>query len=211
MESQELILAASNKPFKTEKAAKSSMDQKGLDYEEFEIKPYSKKSMGVVYDGFGIFKKGVEVKQSTTDNTQPPEPTEPPQPTEKPEPSYNEIEQAKALTFWLVKFAGKQDPNDFDDVSLSVGGETLVIRRERKVVIPYPYLVAAENARYPQISQKPGKPRKTVAHVTRYPREVYGQATKEEYLAQKMSGDKSTASNIKKFGYEYEPDSDEEF
>lgn len=108
--------------------------------------------------------------------------------------------------YWQVKFNAKTTPNDSDDVQLMVNGETLIIQRERKVVLPGRFLENADHATYLHFRQVPHQPRKIVGKIKTYPYERICKATKQEYEQQKVEGTKKTKQNIKRYGYDVDPE-----
>lgn len=112
--------------------------------------------------------------------------------------------------YWLVQFSAKASVNDTDDVQLAVQGETLVIQREKSVVLPYRFLDCANHARYPHFRQLPNKPRKIVAWIQTYPYQKVRKATKEEFEAQKRDGTKKVRRDIERYGFDLDPDTVED-
>ena len=108
--------------------------------------------------------------------------------------------------YWQVRFNAKTTPNDSDDVQLMVNGETLIIQREKKVVLPGRFLENADHATYLHFRQVPHQPRKIVGKIKTYPYERICKATKNEYEKQRVDGTKKTKQNIKKYGYDVDPE-----
>ena len=102
--------------------------------------------------------------------------------------------------YYRVKFAAKSSPNDDDNVVLSVNGETVVIERQKEVVLPERYIVCAENARSPQFRQMPNQTRKIVGEVITFPFDKLGEGTEAEYFDMKRAGTKATRDAIEKDG-----------
>jgi len=94
--------------------------------------------------------------------------------------------------FWEVLFSPKAKPDDQNDVTLSVDGVCLQMKREAPVVLPGPYLEVADHGVYPTYIQLPGQDRKIAGRIKFFPYTVLREATEEEYIAQKASGDKET-------------------
>lgn len=113
----------------------------------------------------------------------------------------------KTERFWRVSFQAKASPNDQEDVHLTVNGETLIIAREREVVIPDRYRECADHATYPQFRQLPNQPRKIIGRIKVFPYDLKGEATEAEYLEQKRSGTKKTKEIINRHGHDVDPDS----
>jgi len=109
------------------------------------------------------------------------------------------VEQPKE-EHYRMKFHAKSSPNDEDNVTLSVNGETVVIERQKEVVLPERYKVCAENARSPQFRQMPNQTRKLVGEVITFPFDILGKATEAEYKAMKAAGTKATRDAVDKEG-----------
>lgn len=103
--------------------------------------------------------------------------------------------------FFRMKFHAKSSPNDDDNVVLSVNGETVVIERQKEVVLPERYKVCAENARAPQFRQRPNESRKQVGEVITFPFDMLGEGTEEEYLEMKRVGTKATKEAVAREGF----------
>lgn len=108
--------------------------------------------------------------------------------------------------YWRVKFNAKAAPNDSDDVQLMVNGETLIMQREKEVILPGRFLENADHATYLQFRQVPHQPRKTVGKIKTFPYERIGTATREEYLKQRIEGTRKTQQIIKRFGFDVNPE-----
>jgi len=108
--------------------------------------------------------------------------------------------------YWRVKFHPKSSPNETDDVHLPVNGETLVVQREAEVVMPGRFLESADHATYPHFKQVPNKPRKLIGTIKTYNYDRLGQATKEEFLKIRAEGNKTTQENIKRYGFDFDPE-----
>ncbi len=94
--------------------------------------------------------------------------------------------------FKRVKFHSKSDKNQPNDVVLSVNGHTLLLKRDMPVVLPEPFLIAADNATYNQYQTGSGS-RKVIAKVRRYPYDMLGDATEEEYQQMLSDGSRKQA------------------
>jgi hypothetical protein len=120
------------------------------------------------------------------------------------EPEVQEVEQHKIEKpkekYYRMRFHAKSNPNDEDDVKLSVNGETVVIERQKDVVLPERYKVCAENARSPQFRQLPNQPRKLVGEIITFPFDMIGEGTEDEYLDMKRSGTKATKEAVERDG-----------
>ena len=94
--------------------------------------------------------------------------------------------------FWEVIFSPKSSPNDPEDVTLSLNGNCLQIKRDVPVVLPGPFLEVADHGVYPTFVQLPNQPRKVTGYVKFFPYTVLREASKEEFLRMKREGDKVT-------------------
>jgi hypothetical protein len=108
--------------------------------------------------------------------------------------------------YFRVSFQARATENDPEDVTLSVNGETLVIQREKEVIIPGRFKECADHALIRKFKQLPDMPRKIEAPIKLFPYSQLGEATEEEYLAAKAAGDKATSHNIKKYGFNVSPE-----
>ena len=94
--------------------------------------------------------------------------------------------------YYRVTFNHKSSPNDDDDVTLIVNGETLVIQRGVEVIIPERYKECADHATYPVFRQRPNESRKQVGTVMVFPYSLLGDATEKDFLKQREEGNKKT-------------------
>jgi hypothetical protein len=104
--------------------------------------------------------------------------------------------------FFRVRFHVKSNPNDQENVELSVNGETRVIERNKEVVLPERFLECAKHSTYPVFRQLPGKSRKQVGEVQKYPHDVIKEATEAEYKKMLAEGTKATKEWVEKHGLE---------
>lgn len=104
--------------------------------------------------------------------------------------------------YFKVKFHSRSNPNDNENVELSVNGETRVIERDVPVVLPERFLECARNATHPQFRQEPGKQRKMVGKVTTFPFDVLGESSESEYRKMLAEGTKKTKEYVEKHGLE---------
>ena len=98
--------------------------------------------------------------------------------------------------YYKVVFSAKSDPNQMDNVELSVNGETLVIQREHPVVIPERFVECARHARFPHMTQLPGQPRKIVGWVEVFPFSILSEGTKEQFIEQRRIGTEATRRKL---------------
>ena len=259
---QEVIVAASGKPFKTVKAAQSAIKQKGLDADKCDIIEQRDATTDVI-KGFGIVVHSEPTNQpnlETKPTTQPNHPTNQPQghvvkeqsfyddevvlqtiykapgkpflsPKEAKDfmtrnninPGTNRIirvdENAFAIygdgqlapiipkeKYFRVIFQARATENDLEDVQLSVNGETLIMQREKEVIIPGRFRECADHALITKFKQLPDQPRNLLAPIRIFPYSVMGEATEQEYLTQKAEGDKKSRHNVAKYGFNVTPE-----
>ncbi len=111
----------------------------------------------------------------------------------------------KVERYFRVIFHAKSSPNDPEDVQLSVNGDTLIIAREKEVVIPERFKECADHATYPQFRQLPGEPRKIVGKIRVFPYDLLGPATEAEYLKSRTEGTRKTKDIIARHGHDVDP------
>lgn len=102
----------------------------------------------------------------------------------------------KAEKYYRVMFSHKTSPNDEDDVTLIVNGETLVIQRGVETIIPGRYKECADHATYPIFRQRPNEARKQIGNVMVFPYSLLGEATEAEYRKLLKEGNKKTKEAI---------------
>ena len=93
--------------------------------------------------------------------------------------------------YWEVVFAPASSHTDPKDVQLTWEGQCLIIQRMKEVVLPGFYLEVADNATKDNYIQTPEMGRKKVGIIQMFPYTTLREATRDEYLAQKASGDKA--------------------
>jgi hypothetical protein len=126
-------------------------------------------------------------------------------PNKEEQPKEVHIEYQKEK-YYRVRFQAKSHPNDTDDVMLAVNGETLLIGREKEVVVPQRFLECADHAVHQHFRQLPNKPRKVMGTIKTYPYDRLGEATEMEYFKQKDEGTALTRDAIRKHGFGLEPE-----
>ena len=102
----------------------------------------------------------------------------------------------RAEKYYRVTFNHKSSPNDEDDVTLIVNGETLVLQRGVEAIIPGRYKECADHATYPVFRQRPNESRKQIGTVMVFPYSLMGEATEQEYLKLLRQGNKATKEAI---------------
>jgi len=108
--------------------------------------------------------------------------------------------------YFRVRFHPKGHPNDPDDVCLIVNGETLNIQREAEIIIPGRFKECADNARYPVHKEVPGRDRKVTHWIRTFNYDLIGEATEQEFKKMFNEGNKRTRENIKRYGYNVQPE-----
>ena len=96
----------------------------------------------------------------------------------------------KVEGYWEVIFAPAGNLNDPIDVQLMWEGQCLIMKRMTEVVLPGFYLEVADNATQDNFIQNEKVGRKKVGVIQKYPYTVLREATMEEFLSQKASGDR---------------------
>lgn len=92
--------------------------------------------------------------------------------------------------YWRVQFAPQKDQNDTLDVRLKVEGVCLRPLRMIPVIIPGFFLENADHTTKDIFTHEPGKGRKVVGKVQKYPYTVFEKVTQEEYLIDLAAGNK---------------------
>jgi hypothetical protein len=151
----ETTISATGKPYNTEGGAKKAMAKRSLSQDTH---------MPVEIDGgWGIVKKRDLVKSDDPDS-----------------PNAAHVEK-----YYRVVFSAKSSPTQPDDVELSVNGETLLMQRDKEIIIPGRYKEVADHAEQISFKQLPGIDRKVQGKIKTFPYTMMGEATREEYLSQK--------------------------
>jgi hypothetical protein len=92
--------------------------------------------------------------------------------------------------FWEVQFAPMKDPNDPKDVRLTWENQCLIIKRMTPVVLPGFYLENADHATRDTYEQSPERGRVKVGTIQEFPYTVLREATMEEYVEMRATGDR---------------------
>lgn len=211
--SQELIIAANNKPYQNEKAAWSAFSQKGLDSKEWEVVPYEKEFHGEVLKGFAIAKKPTEPSEEptiTTNNNEPNQQNEPNEQLVSEEganqyPVYaREHSKAEKKTkiepfyeeYWWVIFSERGDLINTEDVELHHNGQTLVFMRGVESICPKSFLIVADGTRYPVNVNVPHSDRKETVWKQSYAYTKKRPSTREEFEAKRKQWTRETIDEI---------------
>jgi len=102
----------------------------------------------------------------------------------------------KVEGYWEVNFSPAKSENDPIDVRLIWEGQCLIIKRMLPVVLPGFYLEVADNATRDHFIQTPQQGRKKIGVIQEYPYTVFREASRDEFLAQKASGDRVMKERI---------------
>jgi hypothetical protein len=209
MERVDLILPpgaveANGEGYKTLAAAKMAMGKRGLRQQDYDILPYSGGGFGVkLADGIKLpeltrakpkpkpevidddsdapFSAGVEADDFEDEDLEP------------------EV-KPYVETYRRVRFHPKSSEHQMDNVELSVNGETLLIEREKEVVIPNRFVQCARHATYPLFRQLPNQARKLIGSMMLFPFDDLGEGSEAEYNRQRESGTKASRENAKNEG-----------
>ena len=109
------------------------------------------------------------------------------------------------ITYHRVRFHAKASPEDQDDVTLSLNGETLTIQREKEVTIPSSFMEVARAARYQNFTHLPNEPRKTAWTIMIFPFDLIGPSTKEAFLKQRKEGTRRVKEHVARWGFDAAP------
>lgn len=104
----------------------------------------------------------------------------------------------KVEGYWEVEFAPASQTSDPIDVKLTWEGQSLLIKRRMPVILPGFYIENADNSTRDNFIQTPEQGRKKVGVIQTYPYSVLREATREEYLEQKASGDRAFREKIRR-------------
>lgn len=106
--------------------------------------------------------------------------------------------QEPSVKYLKVVFNPTSDPNEPEDVVLSVNGEALQFKRGIEVIVPSPFLEAADHAVYNKVVQQEGQKRKKLIPVSRCTYSVKGESTKDEFLKTKKEGTEKAQEALNK-------------
>lgn len=102
--------------------------------------------------------------------------------------------------YMRVVFQPKANPNDPNDVVLSVQGFAVKCQRGVETIVPDFILEAADHATYKKFSVEPGQGRKVAATIRKFPYQIVGKATREEFQALYLAGTKKTRQAVAQYG-----------
>lgn len=94
--------------------------------------------------------------------------------------------------YWEVRFAGKANEADKDDVEIQWEGQCLQMQREVPVILPGRHIEVNDNAHHPVYLKVGDEPLKIVGRKHHFPMTVLRECTKEEHDLQKAEGNKIT-------------------
>ena len=92
------------------------------------------------------------------------------------------------MKYFKVIFQAKTNPNDENDVPLSLNGTTILSKRDVEVILPQSYLEVADHTVKSQYEQKPGHDRKVVGHIRKFMYQKLGEVTQADFEAFKKTG-----------------------
>lgn len=99
-----------------------------------------------------------------------------------------------------VRFHNKSNPMDPDTVVLAVNGDSLQIQRNVVVPVPQRFLEVADHAVYKHYSLQPGQERKVDRVIQKFPYDVLGESSWDEFRRWKRDGDKRTRQYAERMG-----------
>lgn len=105
-----------------------------------------------------------------------------------PKPAQEATGSHQAEPYYWVRFHSKSNPFDPDDVILAVNGDVLQIRRNERIPIARRFLECADHARYRHFTQEPGKDRKVDREIHKYPYDMLGEASAQDFRTWKAKG-----------------------
>lgn len=180
------IVSNEGVPFKTTKAGKAAMVGKGLDPMQYTVVQKG--------DGYIIttVEDALKMAQDTT------KPTTGPVEVKATAPSVEPVtDHGYPCKGWSrVRFHAKGHDTDPNDVILSVNGDTLVLMRNKIVIIPNSFRECADHATYEKFEVQPGQERKVSAVIQKYPYDYLGIATEAEYRTMRDAGNKTQAASL---------------
>jgi hypothetical protein len=108
------------------------------------------------------------------------------------EPAKKSQEQSiyDADSYHEVTFNHKASEVEPDEIQLSVNGDTLQYMRGVRVIVPGPFLEAADHATYSKTVKKIGEQRMTAAPISRCSYQYHGKSDKAKFLAARNAGKK---------------------
>ena len=107
------------------------------------------------------------------------------------------VSQAK---YKRVIFDSKSNPNDTNDVVISVEGFALKAQRNIETIVPDFILEAADHATYVKYTIRPGEGRKIGEKIRKFPYKVIGDATFAEFKKALVDGTKKTRDAVSTHG-----------
>ena len=112
----------------------------------------------------------------------------------------------KVFKVLKVRFHAKAKENDPDDVVLSCNAEKLVFQREQEVFVPGMFLEVSDHAVFQTFKQLPNEQRKVTGTIRKYPYDILGEGTMDDYLLQRREGTRKTKENLAKYGPDGNPE-----
>lgn len=102
--------------------------------------------------------------------------------------------------YWIVRFGPKAHAHDFDNVELTVNGETVICKRETEVCLPDRFLECADHGVHPTFRQLPGETRKITGKVKTFPYDRLREGTRDLFLQTRREGTQITKQNVALYG-----------
>jgi hypothetical protein len=168
--SQPMTLAPDGKPFTSEKDAAAYIKKKELDVE---LNQAFKHQGGWCIFDLSVLPNGMKQVLEAQSNAE----AEPAKKSGTPK-----------MKYFKVTFQAKTNPNDENDVPLSLNGTTILSKRDVEVILPASYLEVADHTVRSQYEQKPGHDRKIVSVIKKFVYHKGKEVTKEDFEAFKKSG-----------------------
>jgi hypothetical protein len=166
---QPITMAPNGKPFQNKKAADAFIKKNELDKVLFEA--FKHQGGYCVFNLTGFPTEIIETFRAAEKALATVAPSGPP-----------------PMTYEFVMFQAKGNPNDNDQVPLSLNGTTMILQREVKVCLPESFLEVADHTIKKQWEQKPGRKRKVVGNIRPYIYQRLGKATLAEFEEFKKNG-----------------------
>ena len=180
---QPMTLAPDGKPFANEKLANEYIKKQELDPTLF--KAYRHQGGWCVFN-LSVLPNGMKEMLEAAN--------EKPDTVAAPAAASKEVHECDK--FYRVIFQAKTNPNDEDDVPLSVNGVTILSKRDVEVILPGSYLEVADHTVKSQYEQKPGHDRKIVGKVRKFMYQRIGEATRAEFEKFKKTGNATRDKEI---------------
>ena len=173
------IVLLDGEPFPTQEGADLRRRLLALDPGAWHIEPHG--------NGYAIVRDEGEADSATAAEDFA-EPEDAPEVIMADEPEEEAKPTPAGEPYYWVRFHSKSNPFDPDDVILAVNGDVLQIKRNERIPIARRFLECADHARYRHFTQEPGKDRKVDREIHKYPYDLLGEATRQDFLSWKAKG-----------------------